>query len=150
MNETTPHNRAWPEHLRPGALRWARASSHYEATVAFYRDLVGLPIVGDFAGSFGEDGTILGLPDTGTQLEIVRAHDADEPTGSVDQLVFYLKGHAAVAGATQALRQQGLTPQPASSYRLHAAAKSSSKTWLSKHITAAPASVDDSSTTPCA
>jgi GNAT superfamily N-acetyltransferase len=91
-------------------LRWARASSHYEATVAFYRDLVGLPIVGDFAGSFGDDGTIFGLPDTRTQLEIVRAHNADEPTGSVDQLVLYLSDPAAVARATKTLRQQGFTP----------------------------------------
>jgi hypothetical protein len=33
----------WPARLRPGALRFARASGNYERTVAFYRDLVGLP-----------------------------------------------------------------------------------------------------------
>ena len=53
---------AWPGHLRPGALRWARSSAHYAATVAFYRDAVGLPVVGEFTASFGEDGTIFGLP----------------------------------------------------------------------------------------
>ena len=27
---------SWPAHLRPGALRWARSSANYDATVAFY------------------------------------------------------------------------------------------------------------------
>ena len=31
-------------------------------TVAFYRDLVGLPVIESFAGSYGEDGTIFGPP----------------------------------------------------------------------------------------
>ena len=43
------HASSWPEHLRPGALRWARASAHYDDTIAFYREVVGLPVVGEFA-----------------------------------------------------------------------------------------------------
>ena len=70
----------WPASLRPGALRWARSSGRYEATVAFYRDLLRLPIVDQFTSSFGEDGTIFGLPDTSVQLEIVRA-DEGMPAG---------------------------------------------------------------------
>src|SRR5690242_12796932 len=65
----------WPDHLHPGAVRFAHVSSAYEASVAFYRDLVGLPVIEDFSSSFGEDGTIVGLPDTTLQLEIVRAHE---------------------------------------------------------------------------
>jgi hypothetical protein len=53
-------------------LRFARSSSHYNQTIPFYRDLLRLP-VGEFSDSFGEDGTIFGLPDTCIQLEIVRA-----------------------------------------------------------------------------
>ena len=67
----------WPAHLRPGALRWARSSAHYDATVSFYRDTDRpFPVVGEFTASFGEDGTIFGLPDTSIQMEIVRAHPA--------------------------------------------------------------------------
>ncbi len=73
----------WPERLQPGALRWVRSSSNYDRTSAFDRDLVGLPIVGSFSDSFGEKGTIFGLPDTGTQMGD-RAHQrAASPTGPV-------------------------------------------------------------------
>jgi predicted N-acetyltransferase YhbS/catechol 2,3-dioxygenase-like lactoylglutathione lyase family enzyme len=101
----------WPEHLRPGALRWVRESRRYDETVAFYRDLVGLPIVGEFHESFGEDGTIFGLPDTGTQLEIVRAQPDDDVTpGRFDQIVFYLANADAVQVATAPLRTKGIAP----------------------------------------
>jgi GNAT superfamily N-acetyltransferase len=99
----------WPAHLRPGAVRWARSSSRYEDTIGFYRDVVGLPVVGAFTGSFGEDGTIFGLPDTGTQMEVVRGHDGEDP-GALDQLVLYLDDAEAVTVATAPLRARGLTP----------------------------------------
>lgn len=105
-NEST-----WPSHLRPGAIRFGRASQHYDRTIAFYRDLVGLPVVGEFTASFGEDGTIFGLPDTTAQLEIIRAH---EPTAATafDQLVLYLDNAAAVDAATAPLRAAGLPASP--------------------------------------
>jgi hypothetical protein len=53
----------WPEHLPVGAVRVSRASAHYDQTVQFYRDLIGLPVLESFQGSYGEDGTIFGLPD---------------------------------------------------------------------------------------
>src|SRR4051794_18403425 len=97
----------WPSNLRPGAIRFGRASQHYAKTIAFYRDMVGLPIVGEFTVSFGEDGTIFGLPDTTVQLEIIRAH---EPTAvaEFDPLVLYLDSPAAVVAATAPLRAAGL------------------------------------------
>jgi catechol 2,3-dioxygenase-like lactoylglutathione lyase family enzyme len=104
------NNHAWPQHLHPGAVRFAHVSSHYEATVAFYRDLLGLPVVGEFTASFGEDGTIFGLPDTALQIEIVRAHKVG-PLPDFEQLVFYLDSAEAVANATAPLRAAGLSPQ---------------------------------------
>jgi catechol 2,3-dioxygenase-like lactoylglutathione lyase family enzyme len=105
---------AWPGQLRPGALRFARASSNYAATITFYRDLVGLPVLGSFADSFGADGTIFGLPDASVQLEIVRAGTADsQGNGSdTDQLVLYLDNAAAASAATSRLRTAGLSPDP--------------------------------------
>jgi hypothetical protein len=63
----------WPEHLPVGAVRVSRSSAHYDQAAHFYRDLVGLPVLDSFAASYGEDGTIFGLPDTSVQLEIVRS-----------------------------------------------------------------------------
>lgn len=102
----------WPAHLLPGALRWVRASGHYPATVAFYTEVIGLPVVDGFAGSYGEDGTIFGLPDLGVQMEIVRVDTDAIAVGPFDQLVFYLADAEAVTVATARLRESGLSPDP--------------------------------------
>ena len=110
--QAPPDRGSWPDHLRPGALRFARSSSNYDQTVPFYRDLLGLPVVGDFADSFGEEGTIFGLPDTRVQLEIVRARGAVTATDPLDMLVLYLSGAAAVAAATSPLRMKDAPRDP--------------------------------------
>jgi catechol 2,3-dioxygenase-like lactoylglutathione lyase family enzyme len=102
----------WPAHLPVGALRVVRASVHYDATIEFYRDLIGLPVVDEFHGSYGEDGTIFGLPGVTTHLEIVRAQGVAPPVGEFDQLVFYLPDQAAVDEATAKLVAQGVRPEP--------------------------------------
>ena len=109
----SPADARWPAHVRPGALRFAHASGHYDETIPFYRDVVGLPVIGGFTGSFGEDGTVFGLPDTSVQLEIVRAHGSIEAAaGEFDQLVLYLADADAVTAATAPLHSAGLVPTP--------------------------------------
>src|SRR3954447_17641376 len=110
MRSPEPMTGAWPEHVRAGALRWARPSSHYEQTTSFYRDLVGLPVVGSFSASFGEDGTIFGLPDQQVQLEVVRTEGPTRPAGLHDHLVFHLPDADAVDQATVRLRAAGVQP----------------------------------------
>ena len=100
----------WPEHLRVEALRVVRASAHFDDTVAFYRDLVGLRVVDEFRGSYGEDGTIFGLPGTETHLEIVRAQPPGPAVDAFDQLVFYLPDQAAVDEATGRLLAAEVRP----------------------------------------
>ena len=100
----------WPAHLHPGALRWVRSSTSYADTVAFYRDLVGLPVVGSFQGSFGEDGTIFGLPGTATHMEIVRSEVNAASADRFDQIVLYLADDSAVARAIEPLLAAGITP----------------------------------------
>src|SRR5215213_799471 len=85
----------WPEHLPVGALRFGRSSAHYDQSVRFYRDLVGLPVLESFAASYGEDGTIFGLPDSSMQLEIVRSPEPVVRTDRIDTLVFYLADEVA-------------------------------------------------------
>ena len=101
----------WAEHLRVGALRFVRSSANFDATIAFYRDLVGLRVVDEFRGSYGEDGTIFGLPGTETHLEIVRAQPPGPVIDAFDQLVFYLQDHAAVDEATKRLLDRGVRPE---------------------------------------
>jgi hypothetical protein len=77
-----------------GAVRVVRWSTHYDQTVIFYRDIVGLPVLETFRGSYGLDGTILGLPEGPVHLEIVRLTGARRLPPGLDQLVFYLPGCA--------------------------------------------------------
>ena len=100
----------WPEHLPAGAVRVGRASPHYDQTIQFYRDLVGLPVLESFEGSYGEDGTIFGLPDTSTQLEIVRSTGPASGVDRIDSLVFYLPDTAARERLVARMAAAGLEP----------------------------------------
>ncbi|HXY92521.1 MAG TPA: VOC family protein [Acidimicrobiia bacterium] len=100
----------WPPHLRVGALRLVRSSAHYEATIHFYRDLVGLPVIDEFQDSYGEDGTIFGLPASPHHLEVVRSHRNETSIDDFDDIVFYLADEQAVEDATRQLRANGVQP----------------------------------------
>jgi len=67
-----------------------------------------------FAGSYGEDGTIFGLPGAGTQLEVVRVPATGHRPDRFHQLPFYLADPAAVMAATAPLCDHGLAPDSAS------------------------------------
>jgi catechol 2,3-dioxygenase-like lactoylglutathione lyase family enzyme len=107
---TSPPTHNWPAHLHVGSMRVVRSSAHYEATIAFYRDLVGLPVIDRFQASYGEDGTIFGLPSWTTHLEVVRSRDGETPIAEFDQLVFYLEDADAVEAATRPLLANGIRP----------------------------------------
>ena len=107
--DALPAEPRWPAHLHAGAVRWVRSSPHYDRTVAFYRDLVGLPVVDSFHESFGEDGTIFGLPGTATHMEIVRS-SRGSPPDRFDQIVFYLADDSALERAIEPLLEAGFSP----------------------------------------
>jgi hypothetical protein len=100
----------WPEHLPVGALRVGRSSAHYDQTIRFYQDLVGLPVLESFAGSYGEDGTIFGLPDSSVQLEIVRSTELAVGVDRVDMLVLYLPDAAAQERLITRMTAAGIEP----------------------------------------
>ena len=106
----------WPEHLPVGALRVGRSSAHYDQTVHFYRDLVGLPVLERFAGSYGEDGTIFGLPDSSVQLELVRSPEPAVQVDRVDMLVLYLPDAAAQERLIARMAAAGREPTPQHPY----------------------------------
>lgn len=92
-----------------GALRVVRWSAHYEETVAFYADAIGLQVLETFRDSYGLDGTILGLAGSQVHLEIVRLTQ-DVPPGGLDQLVFYLRDAAAQEQMKVRLSAAGIHP----------------------------------------
>lgn len=111
MNPTSStRTTQWPAALGAGAVRWSLRSLRYDATVAFYRDLVRLPVIDEFSSSFGEGGTILGLPHTSVHLEILRERSGDASAVGHDEIVFYVDGDEAVRAATAGLREAGIAP----------------------------------------
>jgi catechol 2,3-dioxygenase-like lactoylglutathione lyase family enzyme len=115
MGTESPQVR-WPAHLPVGALRVVRWSAHYQETVRFYRDTIGLPVLETFHDSYGLDGTILGLPDSQVHLEIVQATEAPYPGTGLDQLVFYLPDAASRERMEARLTAAGARPVPQISY----------------------------------
>jgi hypothetical protein len=98
-----PSGNRWPEELSTiGALRFARRSAHFDETVSFYRDLIGLPLCATFGESYGSSGAIFGLPGSSLTFEIV---EATEPVAvdSHEQLCLYFPDTAAQQRATARL-----------------------------------------------
>jgi hypothetical protein len=107
---TTTSDSGWPEELSSiGALRFARRSTHFDETVRFYRDLVGLPLCATFGESFGSTGAIFGLPRSTLTFEIVEA-TGDVPVDGHEQLCLYFPDAAAQQRATARLAESGAKP----------------------------------------
>jgi len=76
----------------------ARHTDRLDAVVAFYRDGIGLPVIGDFRDHDGYDGVFLAVFGTAAHLEFTSggaAHGAPEPHPET-LLVLYLGDAAAV------------------------------------------------------
>jgi hypothetical protein len=100
----------WPERLPVSSFRVMRPRRNYDRTIPFYRDLIGLPVLETFQASYGEDGTIFGLPDSSTHLEIVRAREPAGPVSQFDQLVFYQTDEGAQQDVIASLAGHGVQP----------------------------------------
>jgi catechol 2,3-dioxygenase-like lactoylglutathione lyase family enzyme len=90
-------------------LRVARHTDRLDEVVAFYRDRVGLPELGRFAGHDGYDGVFLDIPDTEAHLEFTTGGDHVAPAPDPEALlVLYLgsdEERAALAGRIGADRR---------------------------------------------
>ncbi len=72
-------------------VRFARHTERLTEIVAFYRDGLGLPLAGSFAGHDGYDGAFLALPGTGAHLEFTSGGGRDAPQAHAETLlVLYL------------------------------------------------------------
>jgi catechol 2,3-dioxygenase-like lactoylglutathione lyase family enzyme len=100
----------WPDELAPiGAIRFARRSHHFEATVQFYRELVGLPLCATFTESYGSSGAIFGMPGSSLTFEIVEATESIA-VDSHEQLCLYFPDGAAQQHAMARLSAAGVEP----------------------------------------
>jgi catechol 2,3-dioxygenase-like lactoylglutathione lyase family enzyme len=96
-------------------VRFARHTDRLEEVVAFYRDGLGLPEIGRFAGHDGYDGVFLAIPGTDAHLELTSGgeHAAPEPHPET-LLVLYVGSDAAVEAVVQRV---GVVPvEPANPY----------------------------------
>ena len=78
-------------------VRVARQTGRLPEVVGFYRDGVGLPVVGGFTDHDGYSGVMVDLPGTGAHLEFTATlHGASPVAHPEDLLVLYLGSRAAV------------------------------------------------------
>lgn len=93
------------------AVRMARQTDRLPEVVAFYRDVVGLPVIGGFDDHDGYTGVMVGLPGEAIHLEFT-SHTAGSPAqpgGSDDLLVLYCD-HAAVEAVLSRAAAAGVEP----------------------------------------
>ncbi|WP_107374417.1 VOC family protein [Streptomyces abyssalis] len=111
MGETS----GWPDGLAVGATRVGRRCNRYGESVAFYRDVVGLPLV--YLGETGPDGfgcAVFGLPGTPATFELVEGLEP-VPVDRHEELVLYFRGEAARDVVARRITEAG--HEPAHQYR---------------------------------
>jgi len=91
-------------------VRFARHTARLDDIVEFYRDGLGMPELGRFAGHAGYDGVFLALPGTDAHLEFTTggAHAGPAPHPET-LLVLYLDSQDTV---DEAIRRSGAEPVP--------------------------------------
>jgi catechol 2,3-dioxygenase-like lactoylglutathione lyase family enzyme len=102
--------RPWPDGLHGlGGLRFGWGSVRFEETEAFYRDLVGLPLLETFQNSYGSTGAIFGLPGAGLTFELVQVGRPVE-THVHERLCLYFPDKIARDAAIERFRVSGTEP----------------------------------------
>jgi catechol 2,3-dioxygenase-like lactoylglutathione lyase family enzyme len=93
-------------------IRIARPTDQMEAIVSFYRDGLGMAVLGSFADHAGFDGVMLGFPGAGYHLEFTHtaAHAAGRAPTQDDLLVFYLPDAAEWQAAVERMNAHGYAP----------------------------------------
>ena len=82
----------WPKNLNAVQVRVARPTDKLKEVVRFYRDGLGLEVIGSFEGHSGYSGVMLGLPGRDYHLEFTEHEDGSPcPAPTRDNLlVFYI------------------------------------------------------------
>jgi catechol 2,3-dioxygenase-like lactoylglutathione lyase family enzyme len=102
----------WSESLPVVQVRVARPTARLAEIVKFYRDGLGLEVIGSFEGHAGYSGVMLGLPGREYHLEFT-AHDEESacPAPTRDNLlVFYIPDRQAIDRLAERLGRMGHLP----------------------------------------
>jgi catechol 2,3-dioxygenase-like lactoylglutathione lyase family enzyme len=104
----------WSENLPVTQFRVARPTNQLQKLVEFYRDGIGLKVIGSFEGHDGYDGIMLGLPDASYHLEFTQYVEGSPcpPPTKDNLLVFYFSDKDARDKIVQRLNQMGYKEVP--------------------------------------
>lgn len=108
--------KSWSEKMPAVQFRIARPTDQLEKVIEFYRDGLGLEVVGSFEKHDGYDGVMLGLPDLSYHLEFTQ-HENGSPCPAPTEdnlLVFYIPDKEArdeIAGRLQAMGYPEAEPE---------------------------------------
>ena len=93
-------------------LRIARPTDNLDALLAFYRDGLGLSVIGRFHDHDGFDGIMLGQENAPYHFEFTRTdkHQAGKAPTKENLLVFYLPDHAEWENAVERMKATGFVP----------------------------------------
>jgi catechol 2,3-dioxygenase-like lactoylglutathione lyase family enzyme len=93
-------------------VRFARPTDRLDDVVAFYRDGLGLPVIGGFEDHTGYDGVFIDLPGTGAHLEFTTHVDGSPcPAPTLDNLlVIYADDASGPVEYAERLREFGAEP----------------------------------------
>ena len=93
-------------------IRVARPTDRLPEVLAFYRDGLGLPVIGHFEGHAGYSGVMFGLPDSRCHLEFTHFDQGSPcPAPTKDNLLVLYMPNLQIHAATVArLRTQGHDP----------------------------------------
>jgi catechol 2,3-dioxygenase-like lactoylglutathione lyase family enzyme len=102
----------WPQHLPVTQVRIARPTEQLERVVGFYRDGLGLPVIGSFSGHDGYDGVMIGLPGASYHLEFTQHEDGSPGNAPSDDnlLVLYIPDRAVIQRIVDRLGELGHEP----------------------------------------
>jgi catechol 2,3-dioxygenase-like lactoylglutathione lyase family enzyme len=92
--------------MKPAQIRIARPTDKLKELIRFYRDGLGLTIIGSFNEHEGYDGVMLGMPDASVHLEFtqhINGSPCPAPTRD-NLLVFYFDDHNNYLAAVDQLR----------------------------------------------